>query len=228
MSRFFKWLFGMGSNSFNTYPISLTTAQTKMRVGLPPSKFLAVDNSSTGQATAYFDSVSAGGVSLTPGWTGAPNFKELFLDFSAQPGKKLLLVYGDDPAILDAGKTSRIDAPLPGSFYSNSLTNTVSTLTIVSAANNANGIKIKGGSLYSLASSGGGAAGQFASSKLSCTSGVLDTIATYGPAGINISDEKTYPIQEFYVPRNEDLTWNSNFIGAGLSINGIILNYEIL
>ena len=132
----------------NTYPIDLTVAATKKRLGVS-GKYLTVDNSSTGQATAYVDSVSAGGISLQPGFSARLDFKDLFLDYAAQEGQNLLLIYGDDPSILNSGNVvSTTASPTVLSFiYDISNGAGTPTVNIVTAANNKNGILVLGGTL---------------------------------------------------------------------------------
>lgn len=213
--------------TFNTFPIDLTVAKTKMRVGIPASKYLAVDNASTGEATAYFDTVSAGAVSLTPGWTGTPNFKELFLDFSAQPGKKLLLIYGDDPTILDAGKTQRIEPNINQLVFSaNSATNGP-TAVIVTVAQNINGVKILGGIISALSGVVAPVGNRYITYLYTFNPNIL-RLASAVAVGVAPSfDVQTSKIEQFIIPPGYDINW----VYSAPDVNGeatIVLNYQIL
>lgn len=194
-------------------------------------KFIQIDPGSTAQANLRINSISDTPRLAYPGSQFSPgDFTDLYFDYIAQPGKFLHIIYGNSPDILSSGAKAIVDPPLTSRVYANSSGASGYTFaTIVTAANNVNGIKILNSVLFV---SSTGSVNDDAVSKLSTYSGAtayfLGGVRINNPAAAPIAgDVKAFNIGQTYIPPGFQLVWEFAQAVAG-GYTSIFLNYELL
>lgn len=211
--------------------IDLSSGAVAQRITLT-GKYLAVDAASTGYADVRYNSLSDNPRRLLAGYKSESSFTDLFFDYLAQPGKKIILVYGDTIDITAFGAQVLVDPVISSGFLSRDDTSNA-LVTLIDRSVNIRGIKIQSGVIVLYYNSGGVSVGETVA-LLSYTDLFNQIIFTTCEAAVNTitpPDDRKFAqvfVPPLYIPPRQFLYYQFVISGGGFGSGSLMLNYDIL